>query len=171
MDTGDPLPPASDAVVMIENVQRDALDSATVRILEPVAPWQHVRTLGEDIVATELALPENHPVSPVDLGACAAAGLISIPVRRKPAVAIIPTGNELVPIRAHRQPGDIPEFNSLILAGLVRQWGGDPQVSAPIADDAEAIRRAALSALATCDVVVDQRRIVGGRRRLHRIGN
>ena len=154
VDTGDPLPPASDAVVMIENVQRDALDTATVRILEPVAPWQHVRTLGEDIVATELALPENHPVSPVDLGACAAAGLISIPVRRKPTVAIIPTGNELVSIQAHRQPGDIPEFNSLILAGLVRQWGGDPQVSAPIADDAEAIRRAALSALATYDVVV-----------------
>ena len=154
VDTGDPMPPASDAVVMIENVQRDALDTATVRILEPVAPWQHVRTLGEDIVATELVLPENHPVSPVDLGACAAAGLVSIPVRRKPTVAIIPTGNELVPIQAHRQPGDIPEFNSLILAGFVRQWGGEPQVSTPIADDAEAIRLAALSALTTCDVVV-----------------
>ena len=154
VDTGDPLPPASDAVVMIENVQRDALDTTTVRILEPVAPWQHVRTLGEDIVATELVLPENHAVSPVDLGACAAAGLISIPVRRKPTVAIIPTGNELVSIQAHRKPGDIPEFNSLILAGLVRQWGGEPRVSTPIADDAEAIRMAALSALTTSDVVV-----------------
>ena len=123
VDTGDAMPLGANAVVMIEHVQREAGDDGIVRVLEAVAPWQHVRPLGEDIVATELVLPENHRIRPVDLGACAAAGLTSIPVRRRPSVSIIPTGNELVPIHATRQPGDIPEFNSLILGGLVRQWG------------------------------------------------
>ena len=154
VDTGDAMPPGANAVVMIEHVQREAGDASIVRVLEAVAPWQHVRPLGEDIVATELVLPENHRISPVDLGACAAAGLTSIPVRRRPSVSIIPTGNELVPIHATRRPGDIPEFNSLILGGLVRQWGGEPKVIEPVRDDAEAIRAAAAAELVASDVVV-----------------
>ena len=154
VDTGDAMPPDANAVVMIEHVQRDADEASIVRVLEAVAPWQHVRPLGEDIVATELVLPENHRIRPVDLGACAAAGLTSIPVRRRPSVSIIPTGNELVPIHATRQPGDIPEFNSLILGGLVRQWGGEPKVIEPVRDDAEAIRAAVVAELVASDVVV-----------------
>ncbi len=154
VDTGDPMPPGTDAVVMIERVQRDGADASSVRVLEAVAPWQHVRPLGEDIVATELVLPENHRIAPADLGACAAAGLTSVPVRRRPVVGIIPTGNELTPIQAPRRPGDIPEFNSLILAGLVREWGGAPLVGEPMPDDADAIRAAAVECLAVCDVVV-----------------
>ena len=154
IDTGDPMPAGADAVVMIEHVQRDAADDTLVRLLEPVAPWQHVRPLGEDIVATELVLPESHPISPADLGACAAAGLTAVQVRCLPTVGIIPTGNELVPIHAARKPGDIPEFNSLILAGLVRQWGGNPSVSEPVRDDAGAVRAAVEAKLDSCDVVV-----------------
>ncbi len=153
LDTGDPMPVGTDAVVMIEHVQRYPADPSTVRVSDPVAPWQHVRPLGEDIVATELVLPENHRITPADLGACAAAGLTSIPVRRRPRVTIIPTGDELAPIGAPRKPGDIPEFNSLILAALVRQWGGEPVVTDPMPDDFDAIREAVSSALATSDVV------------------
>ena len=153
VDTGDPMPSGMDAVVMIEHVQRDDDDPDLLRVSDPVAPWQHVRPLGEDIVATELVLPENHRVTPVDLGACAAAGLSNIPVRRRPVVAIIPTGNELTPFNAPRKPGDIPEFNSLILSGMVREWGGEPVVSAPVPDDFSAIRRAVSDALDTSDVV------------------
>ena len=158
VNTGEAMPGDANAVVMIEHVQRnaasDAAGDATVRVSEPVAPWQHVRPLGEDIVATELVLPENHRIGPADLGACAAAGLTSVPVRRRPVVGIIPTGNELVPIQAHRSPGDIPEFNSLILAAQIRQWGGAPRVSPPIRDDAAEIRTALERHLAECDVVV-----------------
>ena len=153
VDTGDPMPVGMDAVVMIEHVQRDPAKPDTVRVVDPVAPWQHVRPLGEDIVATELVLPENHRITPADLGACAAAGLTAVPVRRRPRVAIIPTGNELAPISAPRKPGDIPEFNSLILAALVRQWGGEPTVRAPVPDDFDAIREVVASALASSDVV------------------
>ena len=80
-------------------------------------------------MATEMVLPQNHRLRPVDLGACAAAGITEIPVRRQPRVAIIPTGNELVPAGfiVRSKPGDIVEFNTLMLAGMVREWGGDAE--------------------------------------------
>ena len=154
MDTGDPMPAGMDAVVMIEHVRRDDADPELLRVSDPVAPWQHVRPLGEDIVATELVLPENHRVTPVDLGACAAAGLSNIPVRRRPVVTIIPTGDELTPFNAPRKPGDIPEFNSLILAAMVREWGGEPVVAEPAPDDFDTIRGAVSDALPASDAVV-----------------
>ena len=73
LNTGDPLPRGYDAVVMIENIHE--IDQFTIEILSPVAPYQHVRTLGEDIAATQLLLLDNHRLGPVDLGACAASGI------------------------------------------------------------------------------------------------
>ena len=115
---------------MIEHLHR--VDDGHVRIMAPVAPWQHVRPLGEDVVATELVLPENHRLTPTALGACAAAGLSQVPVRRRPRVAIIPTGNELVPVGSDLKPGDIVEFNSLMLSGLIEEWGGTATVLGPV---------------------------------------
>ena len=152
MDTGDPMPPGCDAVIMIEHLHR--LDDGHVSIMAPVAPWQHVRPLGEDIVATELVLPENHRLTPADLGACAAAGLTQLPVRRRPSVAIIPTGNELVPVGTELKPGDIVEFNSLMLAGLLEEWDATPAVIASVPDVFETIRDAARSALVEHDLVI-----------------
>jgi len=106
-------------------------------------------------VATELVLPENHQLTPVDLGACAAAGVTQIPVRRRPKVAIIPTGNELVPPGVSPlKPGDIVEFNSLMLAGLIQDWGGDGKRFPPVPDDFPAIRDAVLGALESHDLVI-----------------
>ena len=139
VDTGDPMPPGYNAVVMIEHVHQ--VDESTVQVMSPVAPWQHVRTLGEDLVATEMVLPENHRLRPVDLGACAAAGITEIPVRRQPRVAIIPTGNELVqPGSTPLKPGDIVEFNTLMLAGMVQEWGGHAERFHPVRDDFALIR-------------------------------
>ena len=154
VDTGDPLPPSTDAVVMAEHVQ-DFGD--TVEIMAAVAPWQHVRPLGEDIVATELVLPANHRLRPVDLGALAAAGHSSVAVRRRPRVAIIPTGTELVridDIETAPRPGDIIEFNSLMLAGQVSEWGAQPTRLAPVPDRRELLRAAIAGALDEHDVVV-----------------
>ena len=152
VDTGDPMPRGFDAVIMIEHLHLVGDDH--VSIMAPVAPWQHVRPLGEDIVATELVLPENHRLTPADLGACAAAGLREIPVRRRPSVAIIPTGNELVPVGAEVQAGDIVEFNSLILSGLLEEWGAAPRVFEPAPDVFLAIRDAAMAALNEHDLVI-----------------
>ena len=135
LDTGDPLPPGFDSVIPIENTEAldehdnltDAIrDPASIRIRASVAPWTHVRPLGEDIVATELVLPAGHVLRPADLGAIAASGHTEIRVARKPRVAILPTGTELVPIGSKLKPGDILEYNSLVLAAQVKDMGGVP---------------------------------------------
>ncbi len=143
VDTGDPLPEWANAVIPIENVESlDADGNITneirspksIRIRASVAPWSHVRPMGEDIVATQLVLPAGHVLKPVDLGAIAAAGHQEIKVARKPKVAIIPTGSELVPIGSKLEPGDILEYNSLVIAAQVRSMGGEP-TRYPITED------------------------------------
>jgi putative molybdopterin biosynthesis protein len=133
VDTGDPLPEGFNAVIMIEETEAlDADGEITSAIREPkeiriraaVAPWKHVRPLGEDIVATQLVLPAGHTLSPADLGAIAASGHVEIPVARKPRVAILPTGTELVEIGSELKRGDILEYNSLVLAAQIKGWGG-----------------------------------------------
>jgi len=135
VDTGDPLPDWANAVIPIENVESlDELGKITTEIRTPlsirirasVPPWSHVRPLGEDIVATQLVLPAGHVLRPVDLGAIAAAGYQEIEVARRPRVAIIPTGTELVPIGSKLKPGDILEYNSLVLAAQIESMGGEP---------------------------------------------
>jgi putative molybdopterin biosynthesis protein len=98
VDTGDALPGWADAVVPIENVETIQTDQGNaIRLRTPVPPWSHVRPLGEDLVATELVVPSGHRLRPADLGALAASGYAQIRVWRRPRVAIIPTGSELVP--------------------------------------------------------------------------
>ena len=138
VDTGDPLPPDRDAVIMIEHVRR--IGERTIEIMAPAAPWQHVRSLGEDIVSTEMVVPPGRILSPVDLGALAAAGVGWIRVRRKPRVAVLPTGSELVDRGTEPEPGDIIEFNSLILSGQLEEWGAAPNVLSIVRDDMDLIR-------------------------------
>ncbi len=148
VDTGDPLPSWANAVVPIENVEaldedgRIATDPrrpAALRLRAALVPWSHVRPMGEDIVATELVLPAGHVLRPVDLGAIAAAGHTTIVVARRPRVAILPTGSELVSIGTQVRPGDILEYNSLVLAAQVLTMGGLPQRFPITPDDFEQI--------------------------------
>ena len=152
VDTGDPVPDEFDAVIMIEVVRR--VDDSTIEIRSPVPPYNHIRPLGEDIVESELLLPQNHRLRPADLGACAAAGVTTIPVRPKPTVAIIPTGNELVDISDAPKPGDIVEFNSIVLASMLEEWGADPTRFPPVPDDPEMLRNAIAEAVSQFDVVL-----------------
>lgn len=152
VDTGDPMPEGYDAVIMVEVVHE--VDGDTLEIQSPAAPYQHVRPLGEDIVATELVLPESHTIRPVDMGACAAAGLSELAVRRKPSVAVIPTGNELVRVGSDLKPGDIIEFNSLVLAGMVEEWGGDALTWETIPDDFDRLLEAVRDAVGKHDIVL-----------------
>ena len=153
VDTGDPMPAGYNAVVMIEHLHR--VDDNTLQVSEPVPPWQHVRPLGEDLVATELVLPENHQIRPVDLGACAAAGATQLCVRRPPRVAVLPTGNELVPPgSAPLKPGDVVEFNSLMISGMIDSWGGEGVVLPSAPDEYETIKAAVSSGLSEFDMVI-----------------
>lgn len=152
VDTGDALPPETNAVIMAEHVQD--LGDGRLEILASVAPWQHVRPMGEDLVATELVLPENHALGAVDLGAVVAAGHTCVSVRRRPKVAILPTGSELVEPGAPMPPGAIVDFNSVVLAGQVREWGGEPTRLPITPDDRALIRDRVLGALEEHDVVL-----------------
>jgi putative molybdopterin biosynthesis protein len=152
VDTGDPLPPDCDGVIMIEDVHFVQPD--TIEIIHPAIPWQHVRAVGEDIVATEMIIPANHQIRPIDVGAFLAAGVLDVAVHPQPLVAILPTGTELVQPGADLQPGDIVEFNSRIFAGLVSQWGGIPKRLEITADERESLRVAISSAVETADIVL-----------------
>ena len=152
LDTGDPLPEGFDAVIMVEVVHE--VDGSTIEIQAPAPPYQHVRPLGEDIVATELVLPENHRLRPQDLAACAAAGLAGVLVRRHPSVAIIPTGSELVPPGVALKPGDIIESNSLMLAAMIGEWGGRTHRWDQVPDDRDQLKSAVLAALGTFDIAL-----------------
>jgi putative molybdopterin biosynthesis protein len=157
VDTGDPLPPGTNAVIMVEEVQRTAADESGERFVEVLAtvpPWQHVRPMGEDMVATELVLPANHRLRPQDIGAAAGSGHAALAVRRKPRVAIQPTGTELVPPGTAVQPGDIIEYNSLVLSAMIAEWGGLPERLLPIADDYVALRERVEAAVRESDLVI-----------------
>ncbi|RJP48459.1 MAG: molybdopterin biosynthesis protein [Anaerolineaceae bacterium] len=148
IDTGDPLPDWANAVIPIENTEALDVDGnlsstvrgpSSIRIRAAVAPWTHVRPLGEDIVATQLVLPAGHSLRPADLGAVAASGHANVKVARHPRVAILPTGTELVPIGSELKRGDILEYNSLVLAAQVKAMGGLPTRFPITADDFDSI--------------------------------
>jgi putative molybdopterin biosynthesis protein len=159
VDTGDPMPEWSDAVVPVEYVETIG-DSdrgrarEAIRLRAPLAPWIHVRPMGEDMVATELVLPAGQALRPVDIGAIAGCGHDSVGVRRKPRVAIIPTGSELVPIGSPVKPGQILEYNSLMLAGQVESWGGTPTRLPIVPDDLKRIKNAISQAAKDHDLVL-----------------
>ena len=152
VDTGDPVPDGFDAVIMVEVVRE--IDDSAIEIRSPVPPYNHIRPLGEDIVESELLLPQNHRLRPPDLGACAAAGATAINVRRQPSVAIIPTGTELVDISDNPKPGDIVEFNSIVLAAMLDEWGADPIRLSPIPDDPDLLENAIREAIRNFDLVL-----------------
>ncbi|MGD8848217.1 MAG: molybdopterin biosynthesis protein [Anaerolineales bacterium] len=159
VDTGDALPDWSDAVVPIENVEHLQIDKQgtkkeAIRILAAISPWKNVRFMGEDIVATELVLPSGHELRPVDLGAIAASGHTSVDVWRRPHVTIIPSGTELVPLGVEAGPGEIIEFNSLVLAAQVEEWGGTAERFQIIPDDIDQLKQAVLLAAANSDLVL-----------------
>ncbi len=151
VNTGHRLPPGTDAVVMIEQVHQ--VDDQTIELRAPAFPWQHVRKVGEDIVAGELLLPHHHLIEAPDVSALLNAGVRDLPVLARPKVAIIPTGSELVHwSQAGQDPppaGQILETNSVFLASLVRSAGGEPVVLPPCPDQFEAILQAVQAALAS----------------------
>jgi len=149
LDTGDPLPSWANCVVPIENIEplddhnqleKNPRNPAKIRIRASFVPWKNVRPMGEDMVATQLVLPAGHVLRPVDLGAIAGCGHDEIVVAKKPRVAILPTGTELVEIGQTVKTGDIIEYNSLVLATQVLKWGGKAKRYPITADDFEKIK-------------------------------
>jgi putative molybdopterin biosynthesis protein len=152
VDTGDPIPDGYDAVIMVEHIHQ--VDEETVEILESVAPWQHIRPIGEDVVAGEVIVPDRHRLRPVDLGALLAGGNVTVPVLRKPRVAIIPTGTELIEPSEQVAEGEIIEFNGTVFAAYLQQWGAEPIYHGIVKDDYGKIRDAVKAAVQDADMVL-----------------
>jgi putative molybdopterin biosynthesis protein len=178
VDTGDPIPDGFNAVIMIEDVNIQEMQDTPVgpttsdisdekghttkrgeineciEIISPATPWQHIRVIGDDIVATELIISENHKIRPVDIGAMLAGGHTEVKVRRRPRVVIVPTGSEIVEPGSSLKKGDIIEFNSRILSGLVSEWGGLPLRFDVVPDELERLKKTILDAVSAGDIVV-----------------
>ena len=157
VNTGNPIPAGMDAVIMIEDVH--VADTGDVEIREGAHPWQHVRSIGEDLIATEMVFPENHKISAYDLGALLASGHREVKVKKKPKVLILPTGSELLepslpsPTEASPPSGMI-EYNSFILSGLIAEDGGVPYRHPIVQDDPKKIREALLSNRDRVDLIL-----------------
>ncbi|MDJ0884647.1 MAG: molybdopterin biosynthesis protein [Desulfobacterales bacterium] len=161
INTGHVLPAETNAVIMIEQV--NDLGDGRVEIEAPAFPWQHVRRMGEDIVATELLFPRNHMVSAYCVGALLAGGIFEVEVYRPPRVMIIPTGSELVDWQGDPTivpaPGQVLETNAYMLGKLVEAAGGVYQRHGIMTDDPAAIEKAVAAAIDDgCDLVL----MVGG---------
>jgi molybdopterin molybdotransferase len=150
--TGGVLPAGADAVVMVEH--SEAVDETTVEIYRSVAPGQHVMLAGEDLRRGSVALRGGRRLRPQELGLLAALGISRLPVFRRPVVAILSTGDEIVPVSVTPGPGQIRDVNAHTLAALVRRSGGDPWLMGICADHPGELCRRCSEALEHCDLLL-----------------
>jgi len=150
INTGHPLPAGTNAVIKVEDLNIE--DEGRFVVTEKAAfPWQHVRKLGEDMVATEIILAPGIEIGAYELGALAAAGVLRPTVFRRPKVAVIHSGSEIVALDEAteedlRSGRVLPEFNSLVFAALIEDAGGVTETRPIVPDDPDAIRAAILAA-------------------------
>ena len=159
VDTGDPIRPPYDAVIMAEDIQEIQNIQNSVMIIRAAAtPWQHVRPVGEDIVQGEMILPSGQKIRPIDIGVLLSGGITTIKVRTKPKVTIIPTGTEIIePDKIDDlkiKEGCIIESNSRMLEGLVTHQGGTPNRIQIVPDEYDKIKQAIKNAAETSDMVL-----------------
>ena len=152
VNTGGALPADCDAVIKIEDIQ--ILEDGSAEILMPATPWQHVRAVGEDVVAGELIVPSRHPLRPPDLGALLAGGITEVKVLTKPRVAVIPSGSELTEPGSERKIGSVPDFNSTVIATYLQQWGAEADILPIVPDDLPQIISALEKAVDNYDLII-----------------
>lgn len=152
VDTGDPVRMPYDAVIMAEDLLDAEEDS--VKITASVPAWQHIRPVGEDIVAGEMLLAGNHKIRPIDIGVLLSGGIVEIEAIKKPKAGIIPTGTEIIEADQVPREGDIIESNSRMFAAMTESSGGIPRRYPPIPDDYEKIKHAVQKAVKENDIVI-----------------
>jgi len=149
VNTGKPLPIGTDAVIMIEQIYQPNMNQVEIRTA--AFPWQHVRKVGEDIVSGEMLLPHYQRLGAVELASLLTAGVFRVRVFKKPRIAIIATGTELLDWHEAEsclpKPGQIIETNSTFLASLVQESGGEPVIFHKQPDRYKSIRDAIIEIL------------------------
>ncbi|MBT3221366.1 MAG: molybdopterin molybdotransferase MoeA [Proteobacteria bacterium] len=150
--TGGMLPRGADAVVMVEHTE--ALDESTIEVSKSVAPGQNVIEANEDASAGQVVLLAGTRVRPQEAGLLAAMGRTVVSVRRRPVVAILSTGDEVVPPAVELEPGQIRDVNSTTLAAMVERVGGIPQNLGIVGDDFDRLLAKCRLAVETADVLL-----------------
>jgi molybdopterin molybdotransferase len=149
--TGAPLPPGADAVVPVESTRTEA---GRVLVFEPVSVGRNVSHRGEDVAAGTRLLPAGRVLRPQDLGLVSAVGAAVVHVIRRPQVAVIVTGDELLPPGSRSRGVQIPDMNSVMLAPLIARDGGTCSITGPVPDQPAAIREAIERATSLSDLIL-----------------
>jgi molybdopterin molybdotransferase len=151
--TGGMLPPGADAVVMVEHTQ--PLDEHTIEVTKPVAPGDNVLRVGEDIRLDEQVVRPGQRLRPQDVGVLAALGITSVEVHRRPRVAVISTGDEIVPVATAALPlGKTRDINSYALAGQLQQAGALVTLHGIVPDELAQLTAVCRQSLDDHDVVL-----------------
>lgn len=152
INTGNPVTESFDAVIMIEDVID--LGEGKVKILKAAYPWQHIRPIGEDIVATEMIIPSKSKIRPIDIGALLSGGIDKVKVYKQPKVGIIPTGTEIIDNIDKLTIGKILDSNSRVFEGLIKEYGGRPNRYSPVEDEYEKLKAAILKGVNENDILL-----------------
>jgi len=152
ISTGGMMPPESDAVVMVEYT--DETEMGLVEIHRGVSPWQNVIQIGDDIKKGELVFQRGRRLRAHDLGALTGIGISSVPVHKRPRVALISTGDEIVDADTTPLPGQVRNINQHSIAGLIEECGGELRDWGVIRDEKDQLGRAIGEALQWSDLVL-----------------
>ncbi len=150
--TGGMLPPGADAVVMVEYTGEH--EGGTLEVRRPVAPGENVLAPGEDVGRGEVLFPAGARLRPQDVGLLAALGVTRLRVHRQPQVAIISSGDEIVPLHSQPAPGEVRDSNAYLAAAQVAQWGGVPRLRGIVPDAYDALKAALAAAAAEADLIL-----------------
>ncbi len=152
ISTGGMLPPGADSVAMLEHIQ--VPDTALIEVYRSLAPGQHVIEAGEDIRKGERILFKGLCIRPQESGLLAALGKESVKVYRKPVIAVVSTGDEIIPISDSPGPGQIRDINTYTLSDLVRESGAIPVSFGIVRDNYEMLLKTCREALAQSDMIL-----------------
>ncbi|ERT69139.1 hypothetical protein HMPREF0202_00947 [Cetobacterium somerae ATCC BAA-474] len=154
VNTGNPLDLSlGDCVVMIEELIE--LEDGNFKSIKNAKPWQHIRPIGEDIVAGEMLIKSNHKILPQDLGALITGGIKEIEVYKKPMVAIIPTGDEVIDIfKEEFKEKSVIDCNSYIFSAQIKEWGGIPHIQEKLKDNYNEMKKKLKELSKNYDVLV-----------------
>ena len=152
ISTGGMLPEGADCVVMIEHTE--IIDNYTIEVYKSAAPLQHMMEPGEDIYKGQHLIKCGTKLKSSSIGLLSALGLYQIKVYKKPCIAIISTGDELVPIHENPPSGKIRDINSYSLSALIQELGAHPIMMGIIHDDFDSLYSTCLSALKKTDMVI-----------------
>lgn len=153
-DTGDDFPDEFDAVIMIEKAAIQPDGSVVLDDDVQVKPGSSVNGCGSTLRAGDALMEAGLPIRPTDLAALCMGGITMVPVRRKPRVAFIPTGSELVAPGIRPRRGQMVDSNSLMVKHMLREYGAEPIIFPLVYDDERALEEAFTEALTVADVVV-----------------